>query len=58
MEYHITYEDLDMHWIVSEVKDGKAEVIIRCPARDQAESFIESRINWIGDGENNFENDA
>tara|TARA_R100000005_G_scaffold95912_1_gene79476 strand:+ start:6311 stop:6487 length:177 start_codon:yes stop_codon:yes gene_type:complete len=58
MEYHITYEQLDMHWIVSEVEDGKSKIIIRCPSRDQAESFVEDRINWIGDGENNFENEA
>ena len=54
MEYHVTYEDLDKHWIVS----TEHEIVMRFPSRDQAESFVENRINFIGDGENNFENNA
>tara|TARA_R100000908_G_C3683225_1_gene100872 strand:+ start:108 stop:284 length:177 start_codon:yes stop_codon:yes gene_type:complete len=58
MEYHISYEDLDKHWIVTCTDGSYVKVIMRFPSRDQAESFVENRINLIGDGENNFENNA
>ena len=72
MEYHISYEDLDKHWIVSCTHEKNEcakyeelfpahkgyKIIMRFPSRDQAESFVENRINFIGDGENNFENNA
>jgi hypothetical protein len=58
MEYHISYEDLDKHWIVSCTDGSHIKVVMRFPSRDQAESFVENRINFIGDGENNFENNA
>lgn len=58
MEYHISYEDLDKHWIVTCTDGSYIKVIMRFPSRDQAESFVENRINLIGDGENNFENNA
>jgi hypothetical protein len=54
MEYHTTYEDLDKHWIVS----TEHEIVMRFPSRDQAETFVESRINYTWDGENNSEKGA
>lgn len=69
MEYHITYEDLDKHWIVfteaviealdcKEQDETQDEIIMRFPSRDQAESFVEKRINYIWDTENNSEKEA
>ena len=58
MEYHITYEDLDKHWIVSTHDETHDEIIMRFPTRDQAESFVESRINYTWDGENNSEKEG
>jgi len=58
MEYHVTYEDLDKHWIVSCTDGSYIKVVMRFPSRDQAESFVESRINYTCDGENNSEKEA
>jgi len=54
MEYHVTYEDLDKHWIVS----TEDNIVMRFPSRSQAEAFVESRINYTWDGENNSEKEG
>ena len=51
--YHVSYNDLDMHWIVSLYKeDGEHKILMRFPQREQAEAYVEDKIfHW----ENNFE---
>ena len=58
MEYHIVYENLDKHWVVSTQDETRNEIIMRFPSRDQAEVFVEKRINYIWDAENNSEKGA
>ena len=54
MEYHVTYEDLDKHWIVS----NEHEIIMRFPSREQAETFVEKRYRFLWDTENNSEKEG
>jgi len=58
MEYFITHENLDKHWIVYVQHETHDEIIMRFPSRIQAESFVESRINYTWDGENNSEKEG
>tara|TARA_R110002020_G_scaffold431123_3_gene641062 strand:+ start:855 stop:1043 length:189 start_codon:yes stop_codon:yes gene_type:complete len=58
MEYNVTYEDLDKHWIVFGDHGTHNEIIMRFPSREQAEAFIEKRINYIWDTENNSEKEG
>ena len=65
MAYNITYEDLDKHWIVtrdsqSQLMDKtfRHKIVMRFPSRSQAELFVEGRINYTWDGENNSEKEG
>ena len=44
-EYHVSYNDLDMHWVVSLYKeDGQHKILMRFPHREQAEKYVEDKI--------------
>ena len=49
---------LDKHWIVFGDHGTHDEIIMRFPSKEQAEVFVEKRINYIWDTENNSEKEA
>tara|TARA_A100001201_G_scaffold7452_1_gene11904 strand:- start:567 stop:740 length:174 start_codon:yes stop_codon:yes gene_type:complete len=55
-EYHVEFEELDLHWIVYEVfPDKEVSVeIMRFVNRDQAESYVEN-VLLQKDSDKNFD---
>ena len=68
--YYIEYCEMDKHWIAmkttklidesmgSTVTSTEDRVVMRFPSREQAEAFVEKRINYIWDTENNSEKEG
>tara|TARA_R110000824_G_scaffold61369_1_gene163221 strand:+ start:304 stop:471 length:168 start_codon:yes stop_codon:yes gene_type:complete len=55
MSYTVEYEAQDLHWQVIREIEGESVIIMRFTSRDQAEQFVERRIDAWSE-KNNFEN--
>ena len=57
MSYKIEYEKQDLHWqvILMNPTNDDRRIVMRFPAREQAERYVENQINYISENEDNSE---
>ena len=57
MSYKIEYEEQDLHWqvILMNPTNDERRIVMRFPARGQAEAYVEKQLNPTWENENNSE---